>query len=649
MKVSEWRESTNITQDIINEAGEAPKKPLKYTGDFKDNAWGKNSRHRASLAPDGTSGVYCDHKANPKKLIGFRLKDHDFKESKKYKNGKIKEEEPKDKTKAFHTLSEPNQNHPYLIKKSIDLSKLSSLKLNSENCLCVPAYNQEGQIISWQRIYEDGDKKWIQGKLGKGYFYPIGEFKEGDTYVYVAEGVATGYTINQITNKKTYCSFGKDNLDDVCSALLEKYPKCQIILCQDHDKPEIQHKTKVKNNRLTILCPKKIGDFWDFWEDSQEQYKLLNPETYNLLKRLDTKIKETSYVDEIGKQLMRGYVGVLCGEKGAMKSKGILSYLSSNKIKTGYFSAGEVTEEQANAIDKAHIENPDHTGITGDEEMYIHWLDFFNKETWENIDKIISHHKIEIVVEDPPLLSKEMGTMEGLQKYITSRAKIAERHNIAWVCTKNFAKKEYKNILNKVSGYALWTSIPRWLTGVWQIEEGHELRNPQEERDQDTGEIIKPEKPQPKSLFQQVVNNVTSLPSQSLLLSFKEVPLKQKGETGTVDVGITDISKIDKVKNPDQWIKAPDINKQDKWDTSIWQILHYIHECESKGGVKSLDLVKKICSKDFLGWSSRTVYRNLKNLKSQKFIIGGGRGTSSQPYKLLKAGKEFLETVASGE
>ena len=54
----------------------------------------------------------------------------------------------------------------------MDLSKLS-LKLNTENALCVPAYNQEGQIISWQRIYEDREKKWIPGKLGKGYYYPI--------------------------------------------------------------------------------------------------------------------------------------------------------------------------------------------------------------------------------------------------------------------------------------------------------------------------------------------------------------------------------------------------------------------------------------------------------------------------------------------
>ena len=455
--------------------------------------------------------------------------------------------------------------------------------------------------------------------------------------------MATSATIHEITGKRVYCSFSKDNIDNVVTWLIKKYPKSFIVRCIDNDK-ENTLKTFYKTKQVITLCPETAGDFNDSKNSSQEKYKLLNPKTYNLLERLDTKIKETSYVDIAGKQLMRGYVGVLCGEKGAMKSKGILSYLRVNKIKTGYFSAGEITKSQANAIDKAHIDPDGKTKITGNEVMYIHWLDFKNPDTMRNINEIIQHHKIEIIVEDPPLLSKSMGTMEGLQEYITSRAKIAEKHNIAWLCTRNFAKREYKSILNKVSGFALWTSVPRYLIGVWQIEEGHELRSPESERDKHTGEVIKPDKPLPKSLFQQHINNVTNVPTQSLILSFKEAQLRQESEIGIVDVGITEISKIDRVKHPDIWVKAPDKKQRDKLDTEIWKILAFIYESqEAKKDLMSYDLIKKITDRDFLGWSNSKAFAVLGSIKQQGFITGGGQGPHTKPYKLTKEGRKYIE------
>ena len=551
-----------------------------------------------------------------------------------------------DITESFNKLPEVSPDHQYLNRKGINPAELGLKQITKykQNWVVVPVYSKDNEIISWQEIGEiPGEKKYLlkDHPISGNYpHFPIGEVK--GNFVFLCEGLATGFAINHIVQSKVYTTFGREHLDSVASWLLQKYKEKTIVMCLDFDVSktsgkETTHTPKISDKRLIFLKPNQPGDFDDFKGNSQERYKLQNPETYHLLERLDTKIKETSYVDIAG-QLMRGYVGILCGEKGAMKSKGILSYLRVNKIKTGYFSAGEITRSQANAIDKAHIE-AEHTGITGNEQMYIHWLDFNNKETLKNIDKIIQQHKIEIIVEDPPLLNKEMGTQEGLQKYITSRAKIAERHNIAWVCTKNFAKKEYKNILNKVSGYALWTSIPRWLTGVWPIEYGHELNSPKTERDKYTGEPTTI-KPTPKSLFQQVVNNVTNLPAQSLLLSFKEVALRQQGVIGVVDVGVTEISKIDRVKNPDVWVKAPDVRQKDKFDTDIWRIMTFIDESKETG-IKSKELEKKICAKEPLNWSRAKAFRVLGDLKKQGFITGGGQDKKA-PYKLRTKGIEYI-------
>jgi putative DNA primase/helicase len=109
--------------------------------------------------------------------------------------------------------------------------------------LLIPVYDEYGNLVSLQKIWEnsnkDVDEKFIKRFLGngktKGCYFTIG--KIGDEVV-ICEGYATGATIYKCVEKAVVVAFYCGNILDTAKIIRKKYPRIKIIIAADND----QHK-----------------------------------------------------------------------------------------------------------------------------------------------------------------------------------------------------------------------------------------------------------------------------------------------------------------------------------------------------------------------------------------------------------------------
>lgn len=118
--------------------------------------------------------------------------------------------------------------HPYLDKKGIRPHGTKII----DNILIIPVFNSSGDIMTLQRIFENGEKRFLSGGKTKGGYYYIGEHSP---YIYVCEGFATGASINEATGSMVYIAFNAGNLADVTGMAVRNHPDCQVIVAGDDD------------------------------------------------------------------------------------------------------------------------------------------------------------------------------------------------------------------------------------------------------------------------------------------------------------------------------------------------------------------------------------------------------------------------------
>jgi putative DNA primase/helicase len=123
--------------------------------------------------------------------------------------------------------------HPYLIRKGINPQ---SVRMH-EGKLVIPLRDAAGKMWSVQIIDADGGKKFLPGGKIKSCYFGIGAMK-GAVAMCIAEGFATGATINEATGHPVAVAFNAGNLEAVAFALRAKFPALRLIVCGDDD-----HKT----------------------------------------------------------------------------------------------------------------------------------------------------------------------------------------------------------------------------------------------------------------------------------------------------------------------------------------------------------------------------------------------------------------------
>ncbi len=135
--------------------------------------------------------------------------------------------------------------HPYLKEKRIKqhgLRKLDSRRGEADvGALIVPVYDKNFMIQGVQFV-STTNKAYLTGTRPKGCFYCFDGEKD---LMYVCEGLATAATINEVTGKMTFITFGYGNLEAATLNIQQAFPDAKLVIAADNNvQPVINGKTK---------------------------------------------------------------------------------------------------------------------------------------------------------------------------------------------------------------------------------------------------------------------------------------------------------------------------------------------------------------------------------------------------------------------
>ena len=117
--------------------------------------------------------------------------------------------------------------HPYLVRKGVQGHSARRDGLT----LLIPLRDTAGKLHSLQTITPDGEKRF-KGRM-KGCYHAIGGKPAG--WLVIAEGFATGASINEATGWPVAVAFNAGNLGPVAAALHKAYPALVLVLAADDD------------------------------------------------------------------------------------------------------------------------------------------------------------------------------------------------------------------------------------------------------------------------------------------------------------------------------------------------------------------------------------------------------------------------------
>jgi phage/plasmid primase-like uncharacterized protein len=189
-------------------------------------------------APKKTSGI-SDEQAEKIKQVAIKKAD-----DRKEWELKVQSEEPALFDKMRH-ISEEKAFSTYLQKKKVsDIAKACNVKigLNEHGYFtCIQLMNTAGEIGCLQRIYHtipdgwDSNKRVTVGFDPTGFYMLLGEIKHDTEVYYICEGLATGLSVLQATNRPVAVCLFADNIGPVSQALSELHPDKKKVHVADND------------------------------------------------------------------------------------------------------------------------------------------------------------------------------------------------------------------------------------------------------------------------------------------------------------------------------------------------------------------------------------------------------------------------------
>ena len=127
------------------------------------------------------------------------------------------------------TYADASSDHPYLVRKHIEPH---GIKIDRAGRLVVPVIDQHGEILSYQTIDAEGNKRFLKGGKIEGGFF---ELRGNRKIIFVGEGFATCASIHEATGYTTLVAFDCGNLAKVAKAAKEMFPGSRIVIGADND------------------------------------------------------------------------------------------------------------------------------------------------------------------------------------------------------------------------------------------------------------------------------------------------------------------------------------------------------------------------------------------------------------------------------
>ncbi len=156
-------------------------------------------------------------------------------------------------------------NHAYARNKGLGLTEaaMSAIRQNEYNGkkqLVIPLYSDK-KLVNVQTIDEDGNKSFLSGGQKQGAYTIIGDFKQNQNGIVLAEGFATAASVHQATGKPVVVAFDAGNLKAVSEKLIDVLPKdVPVYFAADNDPSHTgEHKAQaaaeVWGERAKIMLP----------------------------------------------------------------------------------------------------------------------------------------------------------------------------------------------------------------------------------------------------------------------------------------------------------------------------------------------------------------------------------------------------------
>jgi putative DNA primase/helicase len=132
--------------------------------------------------------------------------------------------------------------HPYLLAKGIQpvrgVRVLADAGQRPDGLagalLIVPMRDAAGALHSLQYIDAAGQKRFLSGGRKQGCYFALGGAPAG--VLCIAEGLATGASVNEATGHAVAVAFDAGNLEAAAVALRRKFPCLTLVLCADNDR-----------------------------------------------------------------------------------------------------------------------------------------------------------------------------------------------------------------------------------------------------------------------------------------------------------------------------------------------------------------------------------------------------------------------------
>jgi putative DNA primase/helicase len=236
-----------------------------HTADLADDPRGKNDA-RIKVFPDRQGGLVWNHKTGERKVFFINNSRESGQTIPLAERQRIQAEQNRrqaelqaqhakaaKRAQAIWNAAKPDTDaHPYLIRKRVKSYNLrvttwrrtlkddngNRHRIEIDNTLLVPMYDQSGAIRSLQAIFSEKhpllerDKDFLPGGGRAGLFSWIGARTET---ILIAEGYATAATLHQESGFRVYIAFAANNLMAVGLIVREKLPAANIVFCADND------------------------------------------------------------------------------------------------------------------------------------------------------------------------------------------------------------------------------------------------------------------------------------------------------------------------------------------------------------------------------------------------------------------------------
>lgn len=186
-------------------------------------------------------------------------------------------------------LSRPTSaDHAYLVAKRLGLA-VARMEPNGRPItvhqdgrnLLIPLHDAEGRLWNCQRIWPDGQKRFLPRARIDGCFWRAGR-ATGAPIIAIAEGFATAAAIHIATGLPVAAAMNAGNLEAVALALSGRFPAACLILCADTDAGPAGNLGLEKANAAAAMVPGALvarpprpaewpeADGWDFADTFNE-------------------------------------------------------------------------------------------------------------------------------------------------------------------------------------------------------------------------------------------------------------------------------------------------------------------------------------------------------------------------------------------